>query len=119
MATILIVDDSKTSRSLLKELLENNGFSVVGEAADGENGFKLYKDLRPDLVTMDITMPKMDGIECLSLIKHYDDEAKVIMITSLGEREKMVEALKRGAEDFVTKPFDSIRVLETIREVLG
>ncbi len=118
MAGILIVDDSKTSRKLLRELLEENGFDVVGEASNGEEGYSLFKELRPDLVTMDITMPKMDGIECLSLIRKEDDKAKVIMITAAGQREKMVEALKRGAEDFLTKPFDIDRVLETIKEVL-
>ena len=118
MAGILIVDDSKTSRKVLRELLEENGYTIVGEALNGEEAFKMYKELRPDLVTMDITMPKMDGIESLSLIRHEDDKAKVIMITAAGQREKMVEALKRGAEDFLTKPFDSERVLETIKEVL-
>ncbi len=118
MAEILIVDDSKTSRKLLRELLEENGFVIAGEAVDGEEGYTMFKELRPDLVTMDITMPKMDGIECLSLIRHEDPDAKVIMITAAGQREKMVEALKRGAEDFLTKPFDANRVVETIKEVL-
>ena len=118
MAGILIVDDSKTSRKLLRELLEENGFDIVGEAVDGEEGYQMYKALKPDLVTMDITMPKMDGIESLSLIRHEDENAKVIMITAAGQREKMVEALKRGAEDFLTKPFDATRVLETVKEVL-
>ncbi len=118
MASILIVDDSKTSRKLLRELLETNGFEIAGEAVDGEEGYQMFKSLHPDLVTMDITMPKMDGIESLSLIRHVDENAKVIMITAAGQREKMVEALKRGAEDFLTKPFDANRVVETIKEVL-
>ncbi|MCR4618041.1 MAG: response regulator [Lachnospiraceae bacterium] len=118
MGGILIVDDSKTSRKLLRELLEDNGFTIVGEAENGEEGYQMYKALKPDLVTMDITMPRMDGIESLSLIRHADENAKVIMITAAGQREKMVEALKRGAEDFLTKPFDSNRVLETVKEVL-
>jgi two-component system chemotaxis response regulator CheY len=118
VASILIVDDSKTSRKLLRELLETNGFEIAGEAVDGEEGYQMFKSLHPDLVTMDITMPKMDGIESLSLIRHVDENAKVIMITAAGQREKMVEALKRGAEDFLTKPFDANRVVETIKEVL-
>ena len=112
------IGDSKTSRRLLRELLEENGFDIVGEAVDGEEGYQMFKMYHPDLVTMDITMPKMDGIECLSLIRHEDENAKVIMITAAGQREKMVEALKRGAEDFLTKPFDATRVLETVKEVL-
>lgn len=119
MAGILIVDDSKTSRAVLREMFEKNGFVVAGEAADGEEAYEKYKELKPALVTMDIEMPHMNGIESLSLIKHEDDSAKVIMITAACEKEKMVEALKRGAEDFITKPFDENRVIETVKEVIA
>lgn len=119
MAGILIVDDSKTSRAFLREIFERAGFEIAGEAADGEEGYSKYRDLKPDIVTMDIEMPHMDGIECLSLIKHQDDDAKVIMITAVGDKERMVDALKRGAEDFITKPFDEMRVIETVKEVMG
>lgn len=119
MATILIVDDSKTSRKMLREAMEKGGFEVVGEANNGEEGFIKYKELRPDVVTMDITMPSMDGIESLALIKHEDENAKVIMITAAGQKEKMVEALKCGAEDFITKPYEDNVVIDTVKRVIG
>ena len=111
MATVLIVDDSRTSRRILRNLIESNGYTVVGEAENGEIGFLRYKELKPDIVTMDITMPQMDGIESLILIKHENPDAKVIMVTAAGQKEKMVEALKRGADDFITKPFEENEIL--------
>ena len=99
MATVLIVDDSRTSRKILKGVLENGGFEVIGEAENGEQGYLKYKELNPDLVTMDITMPTMDGIESLTLIKHVNPNAKVVMITAAGQKEKMIDALKHGAEE--------------------
>lgn len=117
MATVLIVDDSRTSRKILRATLERGGFEVVGEAANGEEGYLKYKELKPELVTMDITMPVMDGIESLSLIKRENKDARVVMITAAGQKEKMVEALKRGAEEFIIKPFDESEVLETLRRV--
>lgn len=117
MATVLIVDDSRTSRKILRAALEKGGFSIIGEAANGEEGYLKYKELHPDIVTMDITMPTMDGIESLSLIKREDKNAKVVMITAAGQKEKMVEALKRGAEEFIMKPFDEPEVLETLNRV--
>jgi len=117
MATVLIVDDSRTSRKILKTALEKGGFSIVGEAANGEEGYLKYKELHPDIVTMDITMPTMDGIESLSLIKRENSNTKVVMITAAGQKEKMVEALKRGADEFIMKPFDEAEVLETLNRV--
>ena len=117
MATVLIVDDSRTSRKILRGVLERGGFEIVGEATNEEEGYLKYKELNPDIVTMDITMPTMDGIESLSLIKHANENAKVIMITAAGQKEKMVDALKRGAEEFITKPFDEAEVLATIKKV--
>ena len=119
MATVLIVDDSRTSRKILKSTLEKGGFSIIGEAANGEEGYLKYKELHPDIVTMDITMPTMDGIESLSLIKRENKNAKVVMITAAGQKEKMVEALKRGAEEFITKPFDEVEVLESLNRIAG
>lgn len=115
---ILIVDDSRTSKKILRNLLESQGFVVVSEAENGEEGFLKYKELKPDLVTMDITMPKMDGIESLTLIKKYDPNAKVVMITAAGQKEKMVEALKRGADEFITKPFDQEEVVSIIKRLV-
>lgn len=119
MATVLIVDDSRTSRKLLRSVLERGGFVITGEAVNGEDGYLKYKELKPDLVTMDITMPNMDGIESLSLIKHENENAKVVMITAAGQKEKMVDALKRGADDFITKPFDEAEILATLNRVMG
>ena len=118
MATVLIVDDSRTSRKILRNLLEENGFTVVGDAENGEIGYLKYKELRPDIVTMDITMPSMDGIESLSLIKRENADAKVVMITAAGQKEKMVEALKRGADEFITKPFDQKEIINILNKVV-
>ncbi len=117
MATVLMVDDSRTSRKILRGVLERGGFEIIGEAGNGEEGYLQYKALQPDIVTMDITMPVMDGIESLSLIKKENENAKVVMITAAGQKEKMVEALKRGAEEFIIKPFDEKEVLETLNRV--
>ena len=117
MATVLMVDDSRTSRRILRSVLEEGGFEVVGEATNGEEGYLKYKELNPDVVTMDITMPVMDGIESLTLIKKVNPESKVIMITAAGQKEKMVDALKRGADEFITKPFDADVVLETVKRI--
>lgn len=119
MATVLIVDDSRTSRKILKGVLENGGFEVIGEAENGEQGYLKYKELNPDLVTMDITMPTMDGIESLTLIKHVNPNAKVVMITAAGQKEKMIDALKHGAEEFITKPFDETEVLAILEKIVG
>ena len=118
MATVLMVDDSRTSRRILRGVLERDGFEVLDEAANGEEGYLKYKQLQPDIVTMDITMPVMDGIESLTLIKKANPESKVIMITAAGQKEKMVEALKRGADEFITKPFDENEVLNALKHVL-
>lgn len=119
MASILIVDDSRTSRRILKGILEGDGHTVVAEAENGEEGYLKYKELQPDLVTMDITMPIMDGIESLSLIKKENENAKVIMITAAGQKEKMVDALKRGADEFITKPFDQAEICNVIKRLSG
>ena len=117
MATVLVVDDSRTSRKILKGVLEQGGFEIIGEATNGEEGYLKYKELTPDIVTMDITMPVMDGIESLTLIKKANPDSKVVMITAAGQKEKMVDALKRGADEFITKPFDADAVLETLKRI--
>ncbi len=118
MAKILIVDDSRTSRNILTNILESAGHEVVGTGANGEEGYLKYKELKPDLVTMDITMPVMDGLEALKLIKR-DETAKVIMITAAGQKEKMIEAVKHGATEFITKPFDDAEVIKIINNILA
>ena len=118
MAKILIVDDSRTSRRILKEILTKAGHEIVGEATDGEEGYMKFKELQPDLVTLDITMPKMDGIEALKLIRREDENAAVVMITAAGQTEKMRQAVKYGASEFVAKPYETYEVTETIEKVL-
>lgn len=119
MAKVLIVDDSRTSRKILRGILEEYGHEIAGEAENGEVGFLKYKELKPDVVTMDITMPKMDGLECLKIIKHFDSEAKVIMVTAAGQKDKMMDAIKNGASEFVTKPFDKEEIKKAVTEVLS
>lgn len=118
MATVLMVDDSAVSRKVLRNILEKGGYEVIGEAVNGEEGYLKYKELKPDIVTMDITMPVMDGIESLSLIKRENEDTKVVMITASGQREKMVEALKRGAEEFILKPFEEEEILKTLSYIM-
>lgn len=113
--TVLVVDDSKTSRKMLSDVLTRMGLEVIGEAVNGEDGFLKYKELRPDIVTMDITMPVMNGLESLLLIKHEDENAKVVMITAAGQKNNLMQAVKAGAEEFLTKPLEE----EEIRRVIG
>lgn len=117
MKKVLIVDDSKTSRKILKNIFEENDYEVVGEAVNGQDGLDKYQELHPDLVTLDITMPVMDGIETLSKIKELDPNAKVVMITAAGQKNKMVEAVRLGAEDFVTKPYETSRIVEVLEKL--
>lgn len=116
--TILVVDDSKMSRKMLRSILEEAGYAVIAEAANGEEGLEAYKLYRPTLVTMDITMPKLDGIEALGQIRAFDGEAKVVMITAAGQQQKIIEALKLGAAKFITKPFEQNEVLSVIQSVI-
>jgi len=118
MARVLIVDDSRTSRKFLRDILEHSGNEVAGEAVNGKEGFEMYQKLKPDIVTMDITMPEMDGIESLKLIMRYDPSARIIMVTAAGQQQKMVEAVKYGALEFMSKPFDTIKIVETIQKVM-
>lgn len=118
MARILIVDDSRTSRKVLRNLLESNGHEIVGEAKDGAEGVELYSSLKPDLVTMDITMPIMDGIEALKNIRNADNTAKIIMVTAAGQKTKMLEAIKYGAAEFLAKPFEADQIKDIVSKVI-
>ncbi|WP_422660053.1 response regulator [Paenibacillus sp. EC2-1] len=118
MKKILIVDDAAFMRLVLKTMLEKNGFEVVGEAANGLEAIEKYKTLTPDLVTMDITMPVMEGIEAVKRIKEVDGGAKIIMCSAMGQQTMVVQSLQAGARDFIVKPFQEERVLESIRRVI-
>lgn len=119
MASILIVDDSRTSRKILKGILESEGYEVVGEATNGQEGYERYAELKPDVVTMDITMPVLDGIEALKKIKGEYPDAKVVMVTAAGQKTKMVEAVQNGANEFVSKPFEAEQLKKIIDKVVG
>lgn len=119
MANILIVDDSRTSRKILRSILESAGHTIVGEAANGEEGVKLYDELKPDLVTLDITMPVLDGIGALQRIKEAFPTSKAIMVTAAGQKTKMVEAVKYGADEFIPKPFEPEKLVAVVGKVIG
>lgn len=117
MATVLIVDDSRTSRRILKNILEEQGHCILGEAKNGQEAIELYTELCPDVVTMDITMPVMDGLEALQRIRRNDENARVIMITAAGQKEKMTEAVRFGAVEFLTKPFAAEKVIDVMNNL--
>lgn len=106
MKTILIVDDSVVSRRILKNMFEVAGYLVVGEAINGKDGYDQYVKLSPDVVTMDVTMPEMNGLDSIRLIKKYNPEAKIIVISAAGQNEMIEEAKSLGVDEFVTKPYD-------------
>lgn len=119
MARVLIVDDAAFMRMMIKDILEKNGFEVIGEANNGLKAVELYKKEKPDVVTMDITMPDMDGIQAVKEIKAFDPAAKVIMCSAMGQQSMVMDAIRAGARDFIVKPFQADRVLEAINKVIG
>jgi two-component system chemotaxis response regulator CheY len=119
MAKILIVDDAAFMRMMIKEILTKNGFDVVGEASDGQQAIDKFKELEPDLVTMDITMPEMDGVTALKEIKKINPNSKVIMCSAMGQQAMVIDAIQAGAKDFIVKPFQAERVLEAINKTLS
>jgi two-component system chemotaxis response regulator CheY len=117
MKTVLIVDDAAFMRVSIKNTLAKNGFSVIGEAENGRVGLQKYKDLKPDVVTMDITMPEMDGLESLKEILAFDPGANVIMITAMGQESMVREAILLGAKGFIVKPFKESTILSALTGV--
>lgn len=116
---VLIVDDAAFMRMMIKEILTKNGYEVVGEASDGYQAIEKYKEVQPDLVTMDITMPEMDGITALKEIRKIDPNAKVIMCSAMGQQAMVIDAIQAGAKDFIVKPFQPERVLEAINKTMS
>ena len=116
---ILIVDDSAFVIKQLQQIFVSRQYIVAGVAENGHDALRLYKELKPDLVTMDITMPKMDGITALTEIVSYDKDAKVIMISALGKEDMVKKALLAGAKNYITKPLDRKKVLERVASVLS
>ncbi len=119
MASVLIVDDAAFMRMMIKDILSKNGFTIAGEAENGIEAVEKFKELSPDLVTMDITMPDKDGIQALKEIKQIDGDAKVIMCSAMGQQAMVIEAIQSGAKDFIVKPFQADRVIEAINKVIG
>ncbi|SHH99346.1 response regulator [Sporanaerobacter acetigenes] len=117
--SILIVDDASFMRMMIKDILTKNGFDVVGEAENGARAIEKYKELNPDLVIMDITMPEVDGIQAVKEIKKIDSSAKIVMCSAMGQQAMVIEAIQAGAKDFIVKPFQADRVIEAVRKVLG
>lgn len=118
MANILIVDNASFMRASLKAVCESAGHRVVGMAADGEEALRLYRELRPDIVTMDILMEGMDGIEALEEIKKYDPNARVVMVSAVGLEGKIEEATRLGAAGYIRKPFKAAEIGKEIKKAL-
>lgn len=119
LRTVLICDDAIFMRTMLSDILTQAGFAVVGQAQTGEEAVARFKELQPDLVTMDIVMPDMGGIEAVRRIIAEYPEAKILMCSAMGQQSLVVEAIQAGARDFVVKPFQPSRVLEAVQRVLG
>lgn len=115
---ILLVDDAAVMRLMLKNILEEAGFEVVGEATNGAEGVRKFQELHPDLVTMDITMPQMDGIMALKKIKEIDPKAKVVMCSAMGQKSLVLEAIQAGALNFIVKPFQKEGVLTVVKKII-
>ena len=117
--TILLVDDAAFMRMMLKDILTKNGYNVVGEAENGVKGVEKYKELKPDLVILDITMPEMNGIEAARAIKQVDANALIIMCSAMGQQAMVIESIQAGARDFIVKPFQGERVIEAVQKVIS
>lgn len=117
--TVLIVDDAAFMRMMIKNILSKAGYEIVGEAENGAQAVAKFKDLKPELTTMDITMPEMDGISAVKEIMKMDPSAKVIMCSAMGQQAMVIDAIQAGAKDFIVKPFQPNRVLEAVQKVVS
>ncbi len=118
MARVLIADDASFMRQMIREIIEADDFEVIGEASDGVEAVDRFKELQPDIVTMDIVMPRRSGIDAVRKILKLDPGARVVMCSALGQESLVAEALQAGASDFIVKPFKPDSVLETLRKVM-
>ncbi|PKM96192.1 MAG: two-component system response regulator [Firmicutes bacterium HGW-Firmicutes-1] len=116
---VLIVDDAVFMRTVLKKMLEEESYEVVGEASNGIEAIKKAKELKPDVITLDITMPEMDGVTALPDILKESPNSKVIMCSAMGQQPMVVDAIKKGAKDFIVKPFQKARVLQAIDNIMS
>jgi len=115
--TILVVDDAAFMRMMIRDILAREGY-VIQEAVNGRDAIEKYRETRPDLVTLDITMPEVDGIEALQAIKQIDPDARVLMVSAMGQQKLIMDALEAGAADFLVKPFQPTKVLQTVKKCL-
>jgi len=119
MPSVLIADDAAFMRMMLKNVLTEAGYEVVGEAENGAVAVSKYRELNPDLTTMDITMPEMDGLAALKEIRAGDQSARVVMCSAMGQQSMVIESIQAGAKDFIVKPFQPDRVLEAVQKALA
>ncbi len=116
---ILIVDDAAFMRMMIKDILTKNGYEVVGEAENGARAIEKYKELVPDLVIMDITMPEVNGIQAVMEIRKINPNSQIIMCSAMGQQAMVIESIQAGARDFIVKPFQAERVIEAVKKVLA
>ena len=119
MKRLLVVDDALIMRKLIRGVAVEAGWEVAGEAGNGEEAVRLYEQLKPDLVTMDLVMPVMGGLEALRLIREMDPEARVIVVTAVDQKQTLMDAIRDGATDYIVKPFERGRVLNLLRKIAG
>ena len=119
MPSVLIADDAAFMRMMIKNILTEAGYEIAGEAENGVVAVAKWKELRPDLTTMDITMPEMDGIAALKEIREADPSAKVVMCSAMGQQAMVIESIQAGARDFIVKPFQADRVIEAVSKALS
>lgn len=118
MPKVLVVDDALFMRTTLSNMLEEWGIEVVGQCSNGQEAIEMYRETKPDLVTMDLTMPVMSGLDALKIIRSEDPNAKIIMVTALGQQRIIVDAIENGAKDFITKPFQPEKLKDVVFNVL-
>lgn len=118
MKRVLIVDDAAFMRMMLKDILIKHGFDVVGEGVDGKDGVEKCKQLNPDIVTLDITMPEMDGLTALKEIRKTNKDVSIVMCSAMGQQAMVIEAIQGGAKDFIVKPFQADRVIEALERAI-
>jgi two-component system, chemotaxis family, chemotaxis protein CheY len=119
MPSVLIADDAAFMRMMIKNILSGAGYEILGEAENGAVAVAKYKELNPDLTTMDITMPEMDGLQALKEIRALDPAARVVMCSAMGQQSMVIESIQAGAKDFIVKPFQPDRVLEAVQKAFG
>ncbi|MGI5901190.1 MAG: response regulator [Desulfitobacteriia bacterium] len=115
---VMLVDDAAFMRMMLKDILSNNGYQIIGEAENGVVAVEKYMELKPDITVMDITMPEMDGLQAVKEIRARDPQARIIMCSAMGQQSMVIEAIQSGAKDFIVKPFKADRVLEAVAKAL-